>query len=677
MKKILSLFTMLLVTMAAMAAIDPVEVVTPDYQPAGAAFGNDKSYTIDWDKQYVKAVIDVSTCTGTSENILSVGEDLDNWFIGGWHFYYSLSHATYGANALKVDYLDTSANGKGHPLLTYKTGVTGAITIEISKEHGVLVDGEEYNSLNGTQTGTWQELTSKLWEATTIQIGSAEGSNRSNATYLSLEILPIETEEPVTVVSDTTYTDSLSTSIAAGEDEPAIYKAGDTQLLVEEMSDDTYQFTFKDFRIDGHALGDLTVTGVQFSTDEDGDFYSIEEDGKTVTFTTDDETFNGAEFTIDIFNAAPVTADNGKTYFAAYMELTGTVGETEYTLAATFGSEPKDEEPESGEVVLKEDYVADGTGFLLTTPIDWDKYKLQAIVDVTTCQRATEDILSVGTDATTWTLNIHVYRKSSGVFTSFWDGNDGYGNNNTGEYEVSNPVTIEISKADGLVVDGTVKIAANRMDSLYRLTEIAIGSGEGSNQQSYATYKSIKLVPLAVTPEPETADTVAYTGQMAYTFDMYGDKSYAGDKNATVELVKKADDTYTMVIKNMLDADGEVMGDFSFDVNVEEADETVYITATDVTAALPGEWSAYNGTVTMTGKVSAEGEMTADFTVDYGGFYTATLKFGPDTATAISDAATDRTVTEIYTIGGAKTQTLQKGVNIIRMADGKTVKVLK
>ncbi len=677
MKKILSLFTMLLVTLTAMAAIEPVEVVTPGYQPDGATFGNDKQYTIDWDKQYVKAVIDVSTCTGTSENILSVGEDLDNWFIGGWHFYYSVNHASYGAHALKVDYLDTSDNGKGHPLLTYKTDITGTITVEISKEHGVLVNGEEYNSFNGTQTGTWQELTAALWSASTIQIGSAEGSNRSHATYTSVEILPIETEEPITVVSDTTYTDSLSTSIVANEGEPVILKAADKQLLVEKMSDDTYRFTFKDLCIDGHALGDVTVSDVQLYTDEDGDFYSLEEDGKTVTLTTDDETFNGATLTIDLFNAAPMTAENGKTYFAAYMELSGTVGTDAYELAASFGSEPKDEDTTDKEVIIAEDYEADGSGFLFTTPIDWDKYKVQAIVDVTNCQRTTEDLFSVGTDATSWEGNIHVYRKSSGVFTSFWDGGDGMGNNNTGEYTVdSNPVTIEISKADGLVVDGTVKIAASRMSGLYALTEIAIGSGEGDKQQSYATYKSIKLVPLATTPDPETNDTVAYAGQMAYTFNMYGDETKVTDRSATVELVKKTDGTYAFVIKDLRDADGDTMGDFSFDVNVEEVDGTTYITATEVSAPLPGDWAAYNGTVTMTGTSTGEGQLTADFTMNYGGFYTATMKFG-DSATAINDATTDRTVTGIYTVGGAKTQSLQKGVNIVRMANGKTVKVLK
>lgn len=520
MKKILSLFASLLVTMAAMA-IEPIEVVTPGYQPAGAAFGNDNSYTIDWDKQYIKAVIDVSGCTGTSENILSVGEDLDNWWIGGWHFYYSLYHSSYGSNALKVDYLDTKTNGGAHPLLTYKTGVTGTITVEISKEHGVLVNGEEYNSFNGTQSGTWQELSSKLWEATTIQIGSAEGATRSNATYQSLEILPLETEDTVTVVSDTAYVGTIETTMAI-EDESenesqSEYKADDTELRLIEMSDSTYRFVFKDYKVNGHSLGDIVVSNLTSFTTDKGRYFMLNGE-QDITLDTDDETFKGATFTINTFTAAPAETDDDKPFFGANMIMSGTIGENSYAMMTYFRSEP----------------------------------------------------------------------------------------------------------------------------------------------------------------EEEGHDTIFFDGQMAYTFDMYGDKTYASDRNAVVGFTRDDSGIITMTIKNMLDADGEVMGDFSFKVLAAQQDDITHVEATDVTAPLPGAWSAYNGTVTMSGDFALDVVATADFDINYGGFYTATLKFGPDAATAINNIInTDSTVTDIYTIGGAKIQSLQKGVNIVRKADGKTVKMIK
>lgn len=41
------------------------------------------------------------------------------------------------------------------------------------------------------------------------------------------------------------------------------------------------------------------------------------------------------------------------------------------------------------------------------------------------------------------------------------------------------------------------------------------------------------------------------------------------------------------------------------------------------------------------------------------------------------NTADNSTITEIYTLGGARVNSLQKGINIVRMANGKTVKVIK
>ncbi len=156
-------------------------------------------------------------------------------------------------------------------------------------------------------------------------------------------------------------------------------------------------------------------------------------------------------------------------------------------------------------IVVAKDYMADGTGFIFRHDIDWDKQYVKAIIDISTCQRSTEDIFSLGSTATDWYNNIHVYKKW-GKLTSVWDGNDGNGDNNTGEYDVQDVVTIVVNKAEGLVVDGTVRIAAERMSSLYDLTEIAIGSGEGSDQQSYACYNSIEILAVEVPSGIEILD---------------------------------------------------------------------------------------------------------------------------------------------------------------------------
>lgn len=105
------------------------------------------------------------------------------------------------------------------------------------------------------------------------------------------------------------------------------------------------------------------------------------------------------------------------------------------------------------------------------------------------------------------------------MLTSVWDGNDGNGDNNTGEYSAQDQVTIVVNKADGLVVDGTVRIAADRMSSLYDLTEIAIGSGEGDYQQSYATYESIEIRAVEVPNSIEILDNNAKTSFNVYNIN--------------------------------------------------------------------------------------------------------------------------------------------------------------
>ena len=182
-------------------------------------------------------------------------------------------------------------------------------------------------------------------------------------------------------------------------------------------------------------------------------------------------------------------------------------------------SEVNEDDTETTEpIVLMKDNVADGTGFILHHDIDWDKQYVKAIIDLRTCQRSTEDIFSLGATATDWYNNIHVYKKGD-MLTSVWDGNDGNGDNNTGEYSAQDQVTIVVNKADGLVVDGTVRIAADRMSSLYDLTEIAIGSGEGDYQQSYATYESIEIRAVEVPNNIEILDNNAKTSFNVYNIN--------------------------------------------------------------------------------------------------------------------------------------------------------------
>ena len=150
---------------------DGTVIGTDGYQPAGASFVWNAS--IDWETQKLVASIDVSTCLSstTCENILSVGSDISSWADGEkFHIYYTQSSKT-----LTIWYIDNWEYKIQHKEVSVSDDV---LRVEISKEKGLVVNGEDFNDGNDVAT-TYEEL----WKLSDIQVGSQEGVNRSNATY--------------------------------------------------------------------------------------------------------------------------------------------------------------------------------------------------------------------------------------------------------------------------------------------------------------------------------------------------------------------------------------------------------------------------------------------------------------------------------------------------------------
>ena len=216
---------------------DP-DYVAPEPEIEGTVVEGSKNYAangskfewsniaINWNKQKLVAVIDLSSCTGTSENILSVGQNIGSWSIGGWHFYYTVA-----SKKMKSDYL---ATGGAHPVSDPKTGVEpGTVRIELSKAEGCTIDGVSYNALyDSSVTGTWQSNTEDFWNLTSVNIGSKEGANRSNAVIKYVTVVDL----PVTVKDEKTFNEALYM-----QDQ----KVADATVVVKEMSDETINMSLK------------------------------------------------------------------------------------------------------------------------------------------------------------------------------------------------------------------------------------------------------------------------------------------------------------------------------------------------------------------------------------------------------------------------------------------------
>ena len=550
---------------------------------------------IDWNKQKLVAVIDLSTCVGTNEDILSVGQNISAWQIGGWHFYYTKSD-----NRMKSDYLTT---GGAHPISDANTPVEpGIVRIELSKAEGCTIDGVSFNGFyDSSVTGTWQSNTEDFWNLTSVNIGSKEGANRSNAVIKYVTVVDL----PVTVKEEKTFNEVLYMNDQ---------KVADATVVVKEMSDETvnmslqfsgYEYTSTELTkgtdeknrttYTGKVSKDsqtydvagvvyekdnaerlymtMTDTGVTFVVGENPDAVTPEvTEVSNKTYTSNLRIFDGeepvvenAEAQVNIIKysdesykvtlkdvtlnentqdlvfvgkalieeaptaeaAEPLTinakSDEATTTFFG-KQVNGTFEITEVS-----DDEIKMEFAIEGEGVLyegefnyeaktpatepfcKENYVADGNGFEWEFAVDWDTQKVVMSIDPSTCTGNCEDVIGLGAVPTAWVNTLHLYRTRDQKLQGYFQVPGG-SNNNTDKFAETVPFLVEVSKAQGFVVNDEVKIAASEMSYLFTLPTVKMGTGEGANDKSRATYNYVKVVDKDWTKDPETginATTVA------------------------------------------------------------------------------------------------------------------------------------------------------------------------
>lgn len=148
-----------------------------------------------------------------------------------------------------------------------------------------------------------------------------------------------------------------------------------------------------------------------------------------------------------------------------------------------------------------ENHTGDGTKFTRETAIDWTNQKVVAEIDISTCGTGTEDLFSIGDDATSWNaVNIHMYRTGTSGFSAYLSENANSGDGTgvtSGIVPDGNILRVEVSSEKGFVVNGTVlfsKEKINKYSTLFSLSTIKVGSGEGNNQESRAKYNYISVV---------------------------------------------------------------------------------------------------------------------------------------------------------------------------------------
>ena len=295
------------------------------------------------------------------------------------------------------------------------------------------------------------------------------------------------------------YTNNLHIYDAAAP-ETDLFQAD--QAKVEFLATETGEFklTLKDVTLN-EKTQDLVFTGA-LPTPQPGGQDPLAEEGEgevtpaepaMVLNATADEataTFLGTTSATAVFNV--IMNDEAETENDAFA-LTFTITAGEKTLAGEFNYEKKDPDTPDPELFCKENYVADGTGFEWDINVDWDTQKIVMSIDPSTCTGSCEDVIGLGAVPTAWDNTLHLYRTSAdqqlqGYFQT------SAGNNNTGKFAETAPFLVEVSKAQGFVVNNEVKIAASAMSDLFTLSTVKMGTGEGANDKSRATYNYVKVV---------------------------------------------------------------------------------------------------------------------------------------------------------------------------------------
>lgn len=409
--------------------------------------------------------------------------------------------------------------------------ITGDATVE-----GTAVSSLYWQQIKGTVTNESIDLYMRYCGVNFAEL--------SHVTFQGTAVAEPKPEGP-TVVSSKTFTDKLGMKMGEGVyDLP--YSA---EVTVKEMSDGSNNIDFS------FGSSVIEANGLTKGTDAKGrTTYSGDVDVQGTVYKVYAVIYTDADGTEKIYMSVE---SEGVTYIV--------------------GTKPVD-----GPSIPMENYQADGTGFVVSTPIDWNTQKFQAVIDATNCNSSnTEEIFGFGPEATVWEKNIHIYA-DKGTYKAFYQCSNG--NNNTTVYiNDKTNITVEVSKADGLTVDGVSIIAADKLEGLFDLTEVKFGSGENS-QFSNALYKSVKLVEVVppFVPETKTYKDVAYSSFAGTNTDF--------DEN-TVEFTTVEDGTYNVVYKNLTVSSNRI-GDLNIPNVTATTDADGNVTYT--TTATEGTWTNIN-----------------------------------------------------------------------------------
>ena len=329
MKKILSLIALLVVTLTAFAQSTSEKIIPDGTQPNGGTI-TPKAITVDWATQKIVANVDLTNClTGTNEQIFAISTnsaDIANWDQESGstlHFFYRQKFTEWGSTTTDVHKFAVQYRYKGDSGATnrfYEVKDISNCTIVMDK-NGVTIDGTLVFEAS-LMPNLYKEGANQLY------FGSLRGDH-PYAIYKSVELVTEGGSTPGETATyeftnnvETVYWKEIATDDYLDFHQ---YVKGAKLQLVKEL-DGTYTATLKDVVVgeDRVSLGDIVIAGLT-ATEKEGKL-EIDVPTSNITISAPGSPYDGKSMSIKggMIDATPAADADSKG--SASVKLTILVG---------------------------------------------------------------------------------------------------------------------------------------------------------------------------------------------------------------------------------------------------------------------------------------------------------------------------------------------------------------
>lgn len=514
-RSIIFLLLALITPICTLADVSKTLPIT-DYAPNGDSFAAE-NIDIDFTKQSLKAVIDLSNCADSyEENILSIGNKIDtygenNSTTYNLHFYYTKGTGLFTAQLPGYG----SNHWTGRTQSDYSISTASPITIELSNT-GLYINGVKDEKITPT-------VMEKLLALTKISVGSKQGTEatkRSHAIYKSLEIVNKEDEEKRIIFQDEKKAEKFSADgLTIDFQKEYVFAEIDLSTCIENSDGKD-----RSLLSIGNNIGTYSANSTNLHI-----YYKQKEKILTIAYcynggnakqqTTIEGISSDATITFKLnknglyLNDEPVdkmTAENLKELLAL---TTISIGAKESKVAQATYKEVSIHTPiiNDKELALPwENFTPEKDQLFYTNNanINFLTQNIEASIDVSNCTNQLENILSIGNKIADWgSINLHFYytpadklpftsnkKNYTGRLTIDW-----LVNSSTPTVEKrdinfeGNELRIKLS-AQGLYINEQLisELDGKALYPLLSLRQVSIGSSQGTTR-SEATYKYVKI----------------------------------------------------------------------------------------------------------------------------------------------------------------------------------------